>query len=83
MCGGSLSTSNTGDTPLIDYAGLDPAERVTLASVVASHTTLERALDWARTLDRPLTVESVVTQDEYTHDVRIPYRSRYLVYDTS
>ena len=83
MCGGLLSTSDTGDTPLIDYARLDPAERVTLASVVASHTTLERALDWARALVPPHSVESVVTQDEYTHDVRIPYRGRYLVYDTS
>jgi hypothetical protein len=25
----------------------------------------------------------VLTQDEYTHDVLIPYGSRYLVYDTS
>lgn len=72
-----------GDTPLIDYAGLEPAECASLGRVIASHTTLERALDWARTLDPPLSVESVVTQDEYTHDVRIHYGDRYLVYDTS
>lgn len=72
-----------GDTPLIDYAGLDEADRASLARAVAPHTTLERALEWARTLNPPRTVESVLTQDEYTHDVLIPHGSRYLVYDTS
>jgi hypothetical protein len=70
-------------TPLIDYARLDSGERDALASAVAEHTTLEQALDWARTLNPPRRVESVLTQDEYTHDVLIPYGSRYLVYDTT
>lgn len=83
MCGGLLSTSDHRDTVLIDYAGLEPAERAALGRVIASHTTLEQALDWARTLTPPRAVESVLTQDEYTHDVVIPYGSRYLVYDTS
>ena len=69
--------------PLIDYAQLDAAERDVLARAIAAHTTLEQALDWARTLTPPRAVESVLTQDEYTHDVVIPYGSRYLVYDTS
>jgi len=72
-----------GETPLIDYAGLDAVERASLARAIAGHGTLERALDWARTHTPPLTVESVLTQDEYTHDVLIPYGSRYLVYETS
>ena len=69
--------------PLIDYARLDASERDALARAIAPHTTLELALDWARTLTPPRGVESVLTQDEYTHDVLIPYGSRYLVYDTS
>ena len=69
--------------PLIDYARLETAERDALASAIADHTTLEQALDWARTLTPPHGVASVLTQDEYTHDVLIPYGSRYLVYDTS
>ncbi|HXJ29938.1 MAG TPA: hypothetical protein VNG35_04840 [Gemmatimonadales bacterium] len=69
--------------PVIDYARLDAGERDALASAIADQTTLEQAIDWARTLTPPRAVESVLTQDEYTHDVLIPYGSRYLVYDTS
>ena len=69
--------------PLIDYAQLDAAERDALARAIAAHTTLELALDWARTLTPPSGVASVLTQDEYTHDVLIPYGTRWLAYDTS
>lgn len=69
--------------PLIDYARLEPGERDALASAIATQTTLEQALEWARALTPPRSVESVLTQDEYTHDVLIPYGNRYLVYDTS
>lgn len=69
--------------PLLDYAGLESTERESLARAIGAQTTLERALDWARAQTPPLAVESVLTQDEYTHDVLIPYGSRYLVYDTS
>ena len=69
--------------PLIDYARLDAAERAALERAIAAHTMLELALDWARTLTPPSRVESVLTQDEYTHDVLIPYGTRWLAYDTS
>ncbi|HEY6223262.1 MAG TPA: hypothetical protein VIW26_05730 [Gemmatimonadales bacterium] len=69
--------------PLIDRAQLEPTERESLGRAIAAQTTLERALDWARALTPPRGVESVLTQDEYTHDVLIPYGTRYLVYDTS
>ena len=68
---------------LIEVARLDPGERDALARAIATQTTLEQALDWARTLTPPRGVESVLTQDEYTHDVLIPYGTRWLVYDTS
>jgi hypothetical protein len=54
-----------------------------LARAVAEQTTLERALTWGGTVRPPLAVESILTQDEYTHDVLIPYEGRYLVYDTT
>jgi hypothetical protein len=69
--------------PLIDYARLESGERDALASAIADQTTLELALDWARTLSPPRGVESVLTQDEYTHDVVIPAGTRWLVYDTT
>jgi len=71
------------EIPLIDYANLDPASRERLALAVAGQTTLERALEWGRQVRPPLAVESILTQDEYTHDVLVPYEGRYLVYDTS
>ena len=70
-------------TPLIDYARLDTSELAALARAIAEQTTLEQALEWARTLTPPRGVESVLTQDEYTHDVLIPYGTRWLAYDTS
>jgi len=69
--------------PLIDYARLESGERDALASAIADQTTLALALDWARTLTPPRGVESVLTQDEYTHDVVIPAGTRWLVYDTT
>jgi len=72
-----------GDVPLIDHAQLEPDFRDRLAHAVAAQTTLERALDWGRTVRPPLAVESILTQDEYTHDVLVPYEGRYLVYDTT
>jgi hypothetical protein len=71
------------DVPLIDHAQLEPALRDRLAHTVAEQTTLERALNWGRNVRPPLAVESILTQDEYTHDVLIPYEGRYLVYDTT
>lgn len=44
--------------------------------------TLEAVLDWARTAR--LGPPALVTQDEYTHDVVLPWHGgRYLVFDTS
>ena len=71
------------DTPLIDYASLDEATRSRLAAIVASQTTLGHVLDWGRAQRPVADVESILTQDEYTHDVLIPFEGRYLVYDTT
>ena len=68
--------------PLENRAGLGADSLARLSAAVASHTTLEQALDWARRLDPPQGVLEVVTQDEYTHDVILAFeRSFYLVYD--
>ena len=72
-----------GDTPLIDYANLNEVTRARLAEIVASQTSLERVLNWGRAQRPPVDIESILTQDEYTHDVLIPLEGRYLVYDTT
>ena len=71
------------EIPLIDYANLDDAHRARLAGIVAVHTSLERVLTWGREQRPPVDIESILTQDEYTHDVLIPFEGRYLVYDTT
>ena len=64
-------------TPLIDRAQLSDDVRARLASIVARHRTLAEVLRWGR-------VSEIVTQDEYTHDVVVPYDQRLtLVYDTT
>ncbi len=69
--------------PLFDYASLEAATRARLTASVAANTSLERVLDWGRTQRPPVDIESILTQDEYTHDVLIPFEGRYLVYDTT
>jgi hypothetical protein len=71
------------DTPLIDYANLDESTRARLARIVASQSSLEGVLNWGRAQRPPVDIESILTQDEYTHDVLIPFEGRYLVYDTT
>ena len=71
------------EIPLVDYASLDEATRTRLAAILAVQTSLERVLNWAREQRPPIDIESILTQDEYTHDVLIPFEGRYLVYDTT
>lgn len=67
-------------TPLIDYADLPPARRAALEGVVRDQTLLAHVVAWAG----PAAIEEIVTQDEYTHDVLIPFeRDLYLVYDST
>ena len=71
------------ETPLVDYANLDEPTRVRLANIVASQSSLQAVLDWGRQQVPRVDIDSILTQDEYTHDVVIPFEGRYLVYDTT
>lgn len=67
-------------TPLLDYAGLSLDRRAALEAVVAGQTLLVHVIAWAGAG----AIEQIVAQDEYTHDVLIPYeRDLYLVYDST
>jgi len=69
---------------LTDYAGLEAATRSAIAAEVAGLTSLERVLNWGRSLTPPRDVEEILTQDEYTHDVVMRYdQELFLVYDTT
>jgi len=66
--------------PLIDYAGLEDAERRQLDTVVASERTLAAVL----TRRGAGAVAEIITQDEFTHDVLIEADAgRWLAYDTT
>ncbi len=68
---------------LTDRAGL-PAEHLeTLRSQVAPLTTLQAVVGWAFSLSPPSDVADVVVQDEYTHDVVLPWNRVRLVFDTT
>jgi hypothetical protein len=63
--------------PLRDRVGLTPAQRQALEAVLASQHILQDVVRWRM-------VATVVTQDEYTHDVVVPWDDGlYLVYDTT
>jgi hypothetical protein len=50
----------------------------------AYRPTLADVLQWARAQSPPRTVAEIVTQDEYTHDVVLPFDgSHFLVFDAT
>ncbi|HEY8563433.1 MAG TPA: hypothetical protein VIL74_23845 [Pyrinomonadaceae bacterium] len=72
---------------ITDRAGLPEIEFDELARELAKQRTLGQALAWAsgqpKTDVLPQIVAEVITQDEFTHDVLIPYKNVFLVYDTT
>jgi hypothetical protein len=67
-----------------NHAQLDAGALADLEAAVARHTTLERVLDALAATRPPVRVTEIITQDEYTHDVVVPYaRPYYLVYDVT
>ncbi|HKP68088.1 MAG TPA: hypothetical protein VJV05_02315 [Pyrinomonadaceae bacterium] len=72
---------------ILNYSNLADSEIATLDREVGHHAGLRDVLAWASTKsssDRhQQIVAEVVTQDEFTHDVIVPYRDVFLVYDTT
>jgi hypothetical protein len=55
-----------------------------LAQLVAAQQTMEDVVRWGLSRTPPRLVERVVVQDEYTHDVVLPWEDGvYLAYDTT
>jgi hypothetical protein len=55
-----------------------------LLAMASRHKTLEEVVRWSLALTPRRIISSVVVQDEYTHDVVLPYSEGvYLVYDTT
>ncbi|HEX6124772.1 MAG TPA: hypothetical protein VFZ23_05305 [Pyrinomonadaceae bacterium] len=70
-----------------NLSSLSKAEFESLAKEIDDHAGLNQVLAWAARKPKnevhPLYVAEVITQDEFTHDVIVPYRNIFLVYDTT
>ena len=71
----------------INLTTLPEAEFDLIAAEIDRHAGLNQILAWAATKPNdevhPQYVAEVITQDEFTHDVIVPYRNLFLVYDTT
>jgi hypothetical protein len=72
---------------IANLARLSENEIAELEVKLARQKTLGQVLSWAAAEPKrhfiPETVAEVVTQDEFTHDVVVPYKNLFLVYDTT
>jgi hypothetical protein len=69
---------------LHDPLGLNLAERAALEEIVQGHQALDDVFRWGRAQEPPLAPTDLIVQDEFTHDVILPWtRGLYLVYDTT
>ena len=70
-----------------NLSGLSTEDFGLLETELARHKTLGHVLNWAAEKPKsdvaPQIVAEVITQDEFTHDVIVPYRDLFLVYDTT
>jgi hypothetical protein len=71
--------------PVTEVRGAIPGAVVaSIEVVVAGQATLEDVVRWGLSREPARLVERVVVQDEYTHDVVLPWAEGvYLVYDTT
>lgn len=72
---------------VLNHSNLSENEFAALEKELAKQKTLGQVLTWASTKPKgdflPQIVADVVTQDEFTHDVIVPYKNIFLVYDTT
>lgn len=69
---------------LDDRVGLPPEQYQLLARIMSRHATLADVIVWGAAQIPECIVADVIIQDEYTHDVVLPYRDgMHLIYDTT
>lgn len=72
---------------IVNLANLSENDFALILKETANHQTLGQVLTWANSKPKkdflPHIVAEVVTQDEFTHDVIVPYKDLFLVYDTT
>ena len=75
----------TGRRIPVHGVGAVPREIIARAEAsFADRSTLADVLQWAREQSPPRSVAEIVTQDEYTHDVVLPFDgSHFLAFDAT
>ena len=72
---------------IINLAKLSVERFADLQEELKKHKTLGQVLSWASSKPEgnflPQIVAEVITQDEFTHDVVVPFRDLFLIYDTT
>jgi hypothetical protein len=73
---------------VINYADLSPEQIAQIESELSGQHNLNDVMKWALAQPKgvfiPSVVANVIVQDEFTHDVIVPYRDNLiLVYDTT
>jgi hypothetical protein len=70
-----------------NLSSISKEELESLSNEIDCHAGLNQVLAWAAQKSKgevhPHYVAEVITQDEFTHDVIVPYRNIFLVYDTT
>lgn len=70
--------------PVRGVAAIAPEVLARAEAVFARRHTLADVLQWAREQSPPRAVAEIVTQDEYTHDVVLPFDgSHFLAFDAT
>jgi hypothetical protein len=65
-------------------AGLDDEPFMNIVREVSGQCSIRHVVDWLGRHQPPLKVEDMVTQDEFSHDITVPYQeSLFLVYDST
>ena len=70
-------------TSVTNRAGLSSELLSALETEVAKLTILQDVIRWGFSQTPPSDVTDVVIQDEFTHDVVLPWRGVFLVFDTT
>ncbi|MDY7232437.1 hypothetical protein [Hyalangium rubrum] len=66
-----------------DSVGLAPELLASLKAELEGLSILQDVIRWGFSQSPPSDVADVVIQDEFTHDVVLPWRHLYLVFDTT
>jgi hypothetical protein len=67
----------------LELATVPEDTRRTIESEVLPLRSLEQVVRWAFSRTPPSEVADVIVQDEFTHDVVLPWRGMHLVFDTT